>query len=64
MVMKFRLQWLGEDYFKTNTYIDALTELYLDCDTIAILNLTVLPIDTMQLDAIICIKEAPFAQVR
>ncbi len=50
----------GKDYFKTDIYIDTLPAL-VGCDTIVIIDLTVLPIDTIALDTVICGIDAPFA---
>ena len=52
--------WLGETYFVSGQYTDTLESL-IACDTIMILNLTVLPIDTIKVDTIICISDTPFA---
>ena len=50
----------GKDYFKTNIYIDTLPAL-VGCDTIVVLDLVVLPIDTVKLDTVICGLDIPFA---
>ncbi|MCK7510683.1 MAG: hypothetical protein MZV70_45900 [Desulfobacterales bacterium] len=51
--------WYGKDYFTTGIYTDTLS-LAVGCDTIRILDLTVMPSDTITFDTIICISEAPF----
>jgi hypothetical protein len=58
--MDVPLAWLGNDYFITGTYIDTIIAAT-GCDTIAILNLTVLPIDTLVTDTVVCGNEVPFA---
>ncbi|MCK7510684.1 MAG: hypothetical protein MZV70_45905 [Desulfobacterales bacterium] len=50
--------WYGKDYIATDIYTDTLVSAT-NCDTILILDLTVLPIDTITFDTVICIKEAP-----
>lgn len=52
--------WYNKDYFKTDIYYDTLVSAY-GCDTIVMLDLTVLPIDTIKLDTVICVTDAPLA---